>query len=836
MGRHPWLLVLSVLGVALGVAVVVSIDLANSSARRAFELSSATVAGKATHHVVGLSGGLDEGVYRRLRVEEGIQEIAPVIDGYVRAPRFGARTFQVLGIDPFAEDPFRPYLSRDSGADLTGFLTGRQGVYMASATAQQGGLEIGDTLHVKIGGRKRVLRVAGLLEAEDDHSARALEDLIVVDISTAQSLFDAQGRLSRIDVLAPPGGEGEARLERIRDALPVSAAIERSEARTETIEQMTDAFNLNLTALSFLALMVGMFLIYNTMTFSVVQRRTMIGQLRALGVTRREIGGLIFGDAMLVGIVGTACGLLLGIVLGRGLVRLITQTINDLYYVVNVRDVAVEPLTLVKGASLGIGATLLAAIAPAREATRTVVSTVLRRSHVESDLRGRLPRLAVMGAGLGILAVVLLALPTRSITVSYLALLGILIGFALLTPAIVMFFARMARRPMGAAFGIIGRMASRGVAATMSRTAVAISALMIAIASTVGVGVMVSSFRETVVTWLDYTLQADIYIQPPSLVFRTADQTLDPVLVNQIKNTPGVAGAYTVRRVRVASNRGATELVAVDPGPQRHRTFRFKEGDPDEAWRAFAEAGAVLISEPYSFRHGLGVGDSLILRTDQGARAFPVAGVYYDYASDLGVVMMSRSTYDSFYDDRAISGISLDVTDGESVDTVVRLLQERAGSEQDVLIRPNRVLREASLEVFDRTFTITAVLRLLAVLVAFVGVLSALMALQLERAQELAVLRANGMTPRQVWRYVSLQTCLMGLISGLLAIPLGLTLAYVLVYVINQRSFGWTLQFEIPASILVQAIILGVAAALLAGLYPSWKMSKANPARALRTE
>lgn len=829
-------MVLSVLGVALGVAVVVSIDLANSSARRAFELSSATVAGKATHQVVGQAGGLDDEVYRRLRVDGGIREIAPVIDGYVRAPRFGGRTFQVLGIDPFAEEPFRPYLGRGSGIDLAGFMSGANGAYVAAGTAREGGLEVGDTLNVEIGGRKRVLHVAGLLEGEDELSIRALENLLVVDIATAQALFDAQGRLSRIDVLAPPDAKGDTRLERIQNLLPTGASIERSEARTETIEQMTAAFNLNLTALSFLALMVGMFLIYNTMTFSVVQRRTMIGQLRAIGVTRREVGGLVFGEAAMVGIAGTVLGILLGIVLGNGLVRLITQTINDLYYVVNVRDVTIEPLTLAKGAFLGVGATLLTAIAPAREATRTTVSTVLRRSHSESNIRDRLPRLAALGAGLGVLAVVLLVLPTRSITVSYLALLCILIGFALLTPSLVVLSSRMARAPMGAIFGIIGRMSSRGVVATLSRTAVAIAALMIAIASTVGVGVMVSSFRETVVTWLDYTLQADIYIQPPSLVFRSGDQTLDSGLAEQIRNTPGVEGAYTVRRVQVASDLGATDLVAVDPGPQRHRTFRFKEGEPQEAWRAFAEAGAVIISEPYSFRHSLHEGDSLTLQTDRGRRTYPVAGVYFDYASDLGVVMMSRRTYEAFYDDRAISGISLDVARGQSIDAVIRELQANIGLDQELIIRPNRALRDASLEVFDRTFTITTVLRLLAVLVAFVGVLSALMALQLERAQELAVLRANGMTPRQVWRYVSLQTFLTGLISGLLSIPVGLALAYVLVYVINRRSFGWTLQFEVPASILVQAVVLGVAAALMAGLYPSWKMSKANPARALRTE
>jgi putative ABC transport system permease protein len=198
--------------------------------------------------------------------------------------------------------------------------------------------------------------------------------------------------------------------------------------------------------------------------------------------------------------------------------------------------------------------------------------------------------------------------------------------------------------------------------------------------------------------------------------------------------------------------------------------------------------------------------------------------------------MMSRATYDRHFDDPFVSGLALYASPGQDVDQVISNLRARIGDRQELLIRSNRTLRDASLEVFDRTFTVTIVLRLLAVLVAFVGVLSALMALQLERARELAVLRANGLTPRQVWRFVTMQTGLMGFISGILAIPLGLVLAYGLIFVINRRSFGWTLQIEISPWILVQAVILAIIAALLAGLYPSWKMAKANPATALREE
>lgn len=825
------------LGVALGVAVVVSIDLANASASRAFALSAESVTGKATHQVLGAAEGLPSSVYRTLRIEQGFRNSAPVVEGFVRVEDVPGRTLQVLGVDPFAEEPFRPYVGGEAAEwDLASFMAETGTGLLSAPTAEALGMEPGDTLRVTIGGIAKQLRLIGVMVPEDEQSARAMSNLLVMDIAAAQVLLDMKDRLSRIDLLIGDDADGEAQLAEIRTSLPEGLEVVRAQTRTETLEQMTRAFNLNLTALSLLALVVGMFLIYNTMTFSVVQRRQLLGRLRALGVTRREVFRLTLGEAFGIGVVGTVLGLLLGIVLGQGLVRLITQTINDLYFVVSVRDLAISPWTLAKGIGLGLGATLLATIPPAREATNAPPTAILRRSLEESRLRSLLPKLALGGGVLGILAVSLLMVPGRSIVVSYMALLCVLLAFALVTPAAVTGFAAVLRPVMGLLFGMLGRMAARGIVTTLSRTAVAIAALMVAVAATVGVGVMVDSFRETVQVWLGYSLQADVYVQPPSLVFRRADATLDPDVVERLKATPGVAGTYSVRATRVRSSEGRTDLAAIAQSPNARRTFRFKTGDPDEVWSVFSTEDVVIVSEPYSYRYDIGVGDSTRLLTDQGERIFRVVGVFYDYGSDLGVVMMSRQIYNRHYDDDGLSGLALYAAPGEDVDVLVERLRQQAGDTQEIFIRSNRALREASLEIFDRTFTVTVVLRLLAVLVAFVGVLSALMALQLERARELAVLRANGLTPRQVWRYVTLQTGAMGLIAGLLSLPLGLALAYVLIYVINKRSFGWTLQFEVSMAILLQALVLALVAALLAGLYPAWKMARANPALALREE
>jgi putative ABC transport system permease protein len=260
---------LSVLGVAIGVAVVVSIDVANTSAERAFQLSAETVTGTATHQVVGAAGTLDDAIYRQLRTEAGVRPSAPVVEGYASLQR-GDRTFQVVGIDPFTDAAFRPYLGTGptggQNFDLGTFMT-QDAALLSAPTAEELGLSAGDTLRVDVEGTTRNVLLAGLIEPEDDRTRRALSNLLVVDVSTAQTLFDMRGELSRIDLLVP-SDERATTLDRIRATLPAGARLQQSETRTETIEQMTRAFELNLTALSLLALVVGAFLIYNTMTFS----------------------------------------------------------------------------------------------------------------------------------------------------------------------------------------------------------------------------------------------------------------------------------------------------------------------------------------------------------------------------------------------------------------------------------------------------------------------------------------------------------------------------------------------------------------------------------------
>jgi len=833
LARHPWQLFLTVLGITLGVAVVVAVDLANSSAMRAFRLSVEAVSGRATDQVVGGPTGVAEQVYTRLRVNTGVETIAPIVEGYGIAR---GETLHIVGIDPLAENRFQGNLASIDMDTIRRLLIQPGALLLAPATAQRLGLRIGEHFMLRCAGRVQRATFVALLSTTS--TAASIDGLAITDIATAQEMTGRIGRLSWINLTLPADDAG-VRM-RIANLLPPGAKLISARTRTGALVQMTRAFRTNLTAMSLLALIVGMFLIYNTMTFAVLQRRRLIGTLRAMGVTRREIFGVVLGEAFILGLIGSSAGLLLGIALGQDLVHMVTRTINDLYFVVTVNRLLITPVQLAKGFALGLGVTLLAALVPALEAAGTTPNTALRRSALEQRVRTLAPRLALCGAALAAGALLLLMLPTKNLILGFAALFMMIVGLTLSAPLAVAGMAAAASaivgRGLGPAGSLLARLALRGIAASLSRTGVAIAALMLAVATTVGVGVMVESFRSTVQLWLAATLRADVYVSNQTLDVSRAPPAIDPTIVARIMRVPGIAGVSRARRVTVESNRGFTQLLAIDFSPEHAPRFRLKSGNAHSAWAAFDADRAVLVSEPYAYRYDVDTGGRVRLRTDRGYRTFPVAGVFYDYGVEQGIVLIHRRLYEHYFHDHGVSSLGLYLRPHVSIAEVMTAVHAAAAGKQEILVHANREIRAASLRIFDRTFAITNVLRALAVLVAIVGILSALMALQLERARELAVLRATGLTPGQIWGLVTVQTGFMGLAAGILAIPVGLVLALLLIHVINLRAFGWSMPTLITPEVLVQALVLAVAAALLAGLYPGWRMARVRPADALREE
>ena len=831
LARRPLQTTLVVCGVALGVAVVIAIDFANEGARRAFAESSTALVGRATHQITGGPSGVPQSLYRQVRVEWGVRASTPVVEGSALALTVPPEPVKIMGIDPFADTPVHAHLSDELslGDGLDQLLSDEPAVVASRAFARRHGLELGDSLPIRVQDRDRGVRLAGLVETGG--GGAALDGIFLMDVGAAQDLFEMGDRLTRIDLVSTP-----ADAERLAARLPVGVRIVPATARTDTLEQLTAAFRLNLQALSLLALIVGMFLIYNTITFAVVQRRAVFGTLRTLGATPGQLLGLVLAEALLVSTLGTALGIPVGSALGHGALRLVSRTINDLYFVLATTRHSLTLLTIAKGAALGIVAGVASALPAAIEAARVPPVTALQASTREEMARSRLPLVTAAGLAIGTLGGAIMAMSGTSLAWSFLALLLIYVGLALCTPLATLYLMRASTGACAKLFGPMGRMAPRTVSRAIGRTGVAIAALTVAVSVTVGVSLMIDSFRETVVNWLDVTLVADLYVSapsPPGALGRVIGDEVAPLL----SAVPGVARVETYRSISVASPSGRVHLAVTDAAAGRsdESLYRLASGSPAEVWRRVRE-GAVVVSEPFAYRRGLlEEPSSVTLDTDRGEHSFPVAGVYYDYATEHGTVLMHRDVYERHFDDRRISSVAAYLDDGADPDAVAASARDAFGG-RALIVAPTRALRRRALQVFDRTFAVTRALRLLAVVVAAVGVWSALLALQVERTRELGTLRALGATPAMLRRLTLIETGLMGVAAGVLSIPAGLLLAVLLIEVINVRSFGWTMQLSIDPMILFHAVALSLGAALLASLYPLRRLNRLSVAEAIRQE
>jgi putative ABC transport system permease protein len=346
---------------------------------------------------------------------------------------------------------------------------------------------------------------------------------------------------------------------------------------------------------------------------------------------------------------------------------------------------------------------------------------------------------------------------------------------------------------------------------------------------------MISSFRETVVNWLENGLKADIYVSAPSLVSNSNDAIIPYYIRDSIMNMKEVKNINYYSEFKLYQDGRLINILASGFTDPKAKDFRLKGSDNEEINRKFRE-GEVLVTEPYAYKNKISEGDIIKLKTDEGYKDFKVAGIYYDYTSDKGFVSIEYSVFQRYWKSKGLSGIAVFIKNEGDANTVKDMINSLAGDNVELIIRSNKFLRDSSIQIFDRTFIVAKVLQLLSVVVAFIGILSTLMSLQLERNKETGVLRALGLLPSQLFRISSLQSVLIGLISGLLALPLGALLAYILVFIINKRSFGWTMQLSLEPGIMYEAMILAVVAAVLAGLYPGYRISKISPSAALREE
>ncbi|MEE9424165.1 MAG: FtsX-like permease family protein [Methylococcales bacterium] len=810
--KHPWQLWLTLLSIALGSAVMIAVDVANHSAKQSFALSVDQIAGSATHYLSNRTAkGIDEQLYVRLRLEWDVRNSAPMVDGELV---INGLQYTVLGIDPLASRFLQPEnTDKLANQNWLQLLSQPNTIFISKFAAQQLQLEIGSALQVSINQLPQTLQISGI---HSDDQQSAYDNLILTDIATAQELLDKPGRLDRIALTL-----NSQQAQQLTALLPDSIQLQPSSARSNALDQMTAAFRINLTAMSLLAMLVGCFLVYNTMTFSVLQRRQQFAIERMLGVTGKQIFWQILIEAMLMAVLGSVLGIVMGVIISKSLLALVTRTINEVFAELSTTLWLIEPMLLFKGVALTIVAVLLATLAPALEAANIAPTSVHRASDLEQRNQQLMPILMLSGFLLIAVSFVVLGLFSRHLVAGFSALFLLVIGYSLIIPSTIKFLLHLLNQSI-ALQSTIWKLAVRGISSSLSRTNLAITALAIAVSATVGVGIMTQSFRTTLADWLEITLQNDLYISSTNADGSKVQGTLDASWLKQVRQLPGIVSISTGKASRLQINDQSIALLILDPGKLTDKGFNLLAGDTDQQWQSYLNGKVVLISEPYAYHQQLSVGDHFQAFNDEGKQLnLEVGAIFQDYSSSQGMIVVHRNLYNQFWRDDSISSIGLLFDQQVDAEQLKKQLSDMAASgKQAVRIRYNKEIREQSLTIFDRTFAITNVLRLLVVMVAFVGVFSALMALLLEKQRDYAVLRATGLTPRQLAQLLLIQTALTGSLAGLLAIPLGWIMSELLIHVINQRSFGWSMNSIFPLSVIAQAILLSVLAAVLAALYP----------------
>ncbi|HEV8184431.1 MAG TPA: FtsX-like permease family protein, partial [Chthoniobacterales bacterium] len=818
------------LSVALGVAVYLAIQIANHSANRAFSATVDLVAGKADLLVSAPGGSLPETTFPAVAQAEGVARATPVVRGFVTLPDYPGEYLQVLGVDVFTDSQFRTFeLAEFNGGqlDVQRWLGDGDAIAISEEFARAHQLKAGDSVRAQVNGADRQLRIGFVLRtsggtAIDPHFA-------AMDIGWAQELFGMRGTLSEIQLQLADGEQRKEVVDRLRSILPADASVASPAQRGEQVENMLGGFQLNLTAMSLVSLLVGMFLIYNTVSASVVRRRREIGILRSLGVTRNEVRALFLGEAVAVGGVGVVVGIAGGLLLARLLIGTVSQTISSLYVLLSVRDVATAPWMFASAGVLGLISVGVAAWLPAATAARMHPVRALHGWDMVEEAH----HLSHGWWVAGVLAIALagvcsvLALSIGPPWVGFGAAFCVLAGFSLLVPSVTGTFSAVAagllrrgmhtlRRPF-----VEPQLAVGNLSRALGRNAITIAALASAVAMTIGVSVMVFSFRQTVESWIAQTLVADMFIAPASNELVGPVSFIPPEAIRFLETNAAVAAVDTFREIDVAM--GAKKIaVAVIRGSERRR-LRFVRGDETNILRRFYGEQSVLVSESFARKHHVGDGGKVELITPDGACEFAIAGTFYDYTRDEGVVYMSEQTFTRLWKDTRVSSLAVYLKANSSADELTAAFRQEFSRTGQFLILSNRELRTRIFEIFDQTFAVTYVLRTIAVLVAVVGICLTLTTLITERSRDLGILRAIGASVVQLRKLLLWESAMIGLLAALIGVASGICLSVVLTGVINRAFFGWTIQLAFPWRSLAFTPLWIVGASVAAGLLPAWR-------------
>jgi putative ABC transport system permease protein len=841
--RHWGRALVVLLGIALGAAVFTSVRLAVHASLSSFVRSMDFFAGTAQKVLVRPGGHLPEGVLPVLLAHPAVKGFSPLLTTYVRRSGAPGDSFLMIGIDPLLDQSFRRWRIREDRAQATerwlDLIREPHTVILTEPLARELQTVSGARLRLEHTRNAAEFRVAGILLPE----GLALVEggrVALTDIATFQEFTGLHGLLDRIDLTFT--AKTTARdIDDLARKLPPELELRSPSAARDSGTAMIQAYQLNLSVLSFASLFVGMFLVYSLVALNVAARRRELAILRSLGASPRTLFLLFLCEGMLFG----ACGWLLAIPLSSIMVKYllhgVSQTISTLFVRVHVEGLVLSPLEIAVSLAVTIATAAVAAWQPAREAMGVPPKEAMEISPVNSRRRRSVQRLALWALTCVLAGVPLSLLPgVAGVPLpGYLAILLLFIGFALLSPWMLERLGQWLAPPLQRRAGIPAYLAGRYLRDCGARTAISVGALITAVALFTALVVMIHSFRHTVALWVRQTVSGDLFVTTKMGQVNRFRFPIPETIVAELKRMD--AGADYVQSRRYLMNYGDFPYEFEAMGMEtflKHGDFVWLQGDPQKTRAMLIKGEGVLVSEVFATRTGLHLGDTFQTQIEGSRIELPVVGIVRDYRTDGGVVFYSWKHFKERFHDPQWSGVRFFFNDRTQdlearVSALRNAIIERWGDALDMV--SGKDLRESVLRIFDETFAITTVLLLIALAVAALGITTTLTVMVLERTRQLNTLLAVGGSFGQIRSMIFWEASFLVAAGELAGLACGFILSYLLVYVINRQSFGWTFLYVVDWGALAFSLPLIVLTALAAAV-PAVRMVFRTPPAALLRE
>ncbi len=840
---------MTVIGICLGVAAIVSIGIVNKSVLRSFEDSINRVTGRAALQVTGAASGFPEGMIDLVQKVPGVEYAVPVIDTQGILVGAKEQSLMILGVDVLQDGNIRDYKLSDENADIPDpllFLARPDSILLTRELANREGITIDQEIKVETVRGIRTFRVRGLLNPEGPANV-ASGNIAIMDYPAAQMAFGKEGRIDRIDVSLLRGESLETVRDRIEKALPGGYSVVTPEGRTRQVELLVSRFQKNINLISFIAVFVGMYLIYNAVSISVVQRRKEIGILRALGTTRRQIISLFLAETVAMAIIGSAVGVGVGILFAKSAIGAVGQTVSELYVRTSISEITISWPNLVVGFVAGILASLAAALFPALASARiTPVSAIRSVPYSEEGfLTGS--RLKIASACLIALAALQLGLYKAFETSQYFhttpvmfsATICFLLGVSLATPAVLQWFLVFFRRAVSPRVGAAGRLAGLNLQKNIVRNAVAAAAIFFGISVFVSSAGIIYSTKQSVLEWIDSYVRGDIIVTSGHPIASTGAQNIPmPVdMWKEIETVPGVLSADPFRKIYIDYKGRRILLLTLDVDRRMlYSPFKVVQGKREDMVRLLPKQDYIAVNEAIASQEHLKPGDTMVLPTPEGPIPFKVAVVNVDYSSDSGSILMDMHTYHRYWKEYLADSFSIRVKSKADVLAVRDEIAKRFGNDRKLFVLPSREFKNEIRKIIDQGFAVNRAVNIITMLIACLGIIITLLASVLERTREIGILRSIGMLRSQVSRVVVIESMLLGIIGGALGTGAGMVIGWMSLEGFLKGDYGASMQYHVDYSSLFWALGLSTLLAALAGVYPARRAAKTNITEALSYE